>query len=326
MTVRYDRALARGDADRTRLIDRQLPPTFFGCHFVKRFFSVRVLALGAIAACGPHAASVPTPKPEPTTTPVAPVEAPTVVRYSVPGLVTDTRYRIESVTELERDSAGRRETQTLNTQANVTLRLRRTATGAFTANGQIAAYQVKSQFLAKPISIDSLRFQAVLDAQALRVVMQPPLANECDRAETGALALVHDVLLRVPASLAVGDQWRDSTVQVICRSTVPLVFRTVNDYVLTSADRARDGNELVVRRTSVTRVEGKTSSPWRAVEISGVGADTLSARISVLTGAVRSVEGKSILTLLVSDRSSTAAVRAQQLTQRVKLTGTASGN
>jgi len=277
--------------------------------------------LTVVSGCAPRV--VPLPIPAPSSAPAAPVPVvvPTATRYSVPGLVTDTRYGIESIAQLERDSAGRRDVQSITSRAQTTVRLRRTPDGAFSGSGRIIGYSVSSALSATPIVIDSLRFQTVLDPTALRVAMQPPLANECDRPETGALSLVRDLLLRVPGSIAVGDQWRDSTVQIVCRSSVPMIVRTTNAYVATDAVRGRDGMELSIRRTSVTRVEGKTTSPWRSVDIAGTGSAVLTARVAVNTGVVHMVQSTSTLTLTVNDLSSTSAVRAQQVIQRVTFKG-----
>ncbi|MBL0171589.1 MAG: hypothetical protein IPP90_12810 [Gemmatimonadaceae bacterium] len=288
-----------------------------------------VLLVGA-GGCAPAA----TPRPAPTTAPAplpvprpAPVPEPTAaVRYAMPALVTDTRYRVRSTTELERDSAGRRDTQNVSSDAQIVVRLRRRPSGTLSATGRVYDYAVTSALSSTPIAIDSLRFDAVLDSLALRVAMQPPLVNECDRPESGALALVRDLLLRVPSSLAVGDTWRDSTVQLVCRASLPMIVRTVADYVVTDSVRDSGGVHLVIRRTSTTRIEGKTSSPWRAVEVTGTGTGTLDAHVSVVSGAVTRLESASSLTLMVTDRTSSTSVRAQRVLQRVHLTGTVIGS
>ena len=78
--------------------------------------------------------------------------------------------------------------------------------------------------------------------------------------------------------------------------------------------------QLVVRRTSTTRMDGKSTSPWRAVEVGGTGTSTLVAHVSVKSGAVQRIEDTSTLTLTVTDRSASAAARAQRVTQRVTVT------
>ena len=280
------------------------------------------LAVGV--GCAPAVISRPAPvePPPPVTTVPTPLPAlPRAERYTIPAEVPDTRYKLNSVTGFERDSAGHRENQRLSSEALVVVRLRRRASGALNASGQVLGYAVQSALSSQPIAIDSVRFDAVLDSLALRVVSRPPLVNECDRPETGALTLVRDLLLRVPASLSVGDQWRDSTIALVCRSSLPMVVRTVADYVVTGSVRDGGGLLLVIRRTSSSRVEGKFSSPWRSVAVSGGGTATLDVRVSVETGAVERFESTSTLTLSVSDRTSAAAMRTQQVTQRVRLTG-----
>jgi hypothetical protein len=286
------------------------------------------VAAWTVSACGPKSVPAPTPSaPPPAVAVPAPVPAPAKpVVFAIPARVTDTRYRVESVADVERDSAGKRDTQRFSSQAQVVVRLRRRPNGAFDGGGRVYNYAVSSALSSSPLAIDSLRFEAVLDSAALRVVMLPPLANECDRAESGALAMARDLLIRVPASLSIGDQWRDSTVQIVCRASLPMIVRTTSNYVVTDSVPGNDGMQLVVRRASNTRMEGKSTSPWRAVEVNGTGTSTLVAHVSVKTGAVQHVADTSSLTLTVTDRSSSAAAREQRVTQRVTLTATIVGN
>ncbi len=277
--------------------------------------------LWAVSCTPTVVATPPVPLPTPVPVPTLPPDVAPVVRYTIPSVVTDARYRLESVAAFERDSAGRRDTQQQTSRADVLVRLRRSANGALAANGRISGYAVQSALSTVPIAIDSLRFEAVLDGTALRVVLQPPLANECDRPETGALALVRNLLIRVPATVAVGESWRDSTVSVVCRSSVPLVLRNTNTYTVVDAERGREGMELVIRRTTVSRVDGKSATAWRSIELSGVGSSTLDARLSIVSGAVQQVQENSTLTLTVIDKSTPTLVRTQQVTQRVTLTG-----
>jgi hypothetical protein len=250
-----------------------------------------------------------------------------MARYAIPALVTDSRYQVQSIATLERDSAGRRDVQKMTSSAQVVVRLRRQLSGGFDATGRLYGYSVQSALSTTAVAIDSLRFDAVLDSLALRVAMQPPLVNECDRPESGALSLVRDLLIRVPASLTVGARWRDSTVALVCRANLPMVVRTIADYVVTDTAHTReDGVLLVIRRTSNARVEGKLQAPWRSVEVTGLGTGTLDAQVSVRSGAVRRVQSTSTLILTATDRTSPSSVRSQQVTQRVTLTGVPIGS
>ena len=285
------------------------------------------LVVAVVSACAPGPTPTPIPRPVPAAPPpVAVAPAPVVTRYTIPGVVTDTHYDIEARTEIDRDSAGRHDKQQLTSRASMLVRERRQANGALSASGRISSYRVTSGLTSTPVVLDSLRFDAVLDSQALRVVSQPPLANECDRPESGALSLIRDVFVRIPVSVAVGDSWRDSTVQLVCRASLPMVVRSTAEYVVLDSARADNSVVLSIRRTTTTTLAGKSASPWRAIDITGTGTATLTFRVAVLSGAVRKLDGSSSLTLTVTDRTSPTALRTQQVTQRVTLSAQAIGN
>jgi hypothetical protein len=289
-----------------------------GAHFAASVTAV-LLAVGCAPAPAVKPVVVPAPEVPRVEVPAAPAET----RLTIPTLVTDTHYRVETRTELERDSAGRRETQKLSAQAQVTVRLRRQPNGGFTATGRLSGYATTSPFPNSTAAPDSLQFTAMLDSMALRVVLDPPLANECDQPETGALTLVRDLFARVPSTLTIGATWRDSTVQIVCRSSLPMIVRTTADYVVTDTTHDDAGIVVLLRRSTQTRVEGKTASPWRALEVTGSGTGALDIRVSVVSGAVTKVSGNSTLTLTMTERTSTTTLRSQQVIQRVQVTGSA---
>lgn len=274
--------------------------------------------IGCARVAPTPSAAVPIATPEPVR-----VIPPAPIRYSVPMLIGDTRYSVESVAQIERDSAGRKESQRVTSTARVTVRLRRAQNGAFEGSGRVDAYALRTEGTATAAITDSVRFDATLDAQSLRVVLHPPLVNECDRPEAGPLAIARELLLRVPSAVSVGDTWRDSTTYIVCRALVPLTVRTVSTYTVTDTSRDTSGPVFQLQRVSVLRVDGKLSAPWRSVDIAGTGAATLQASVSTTSGAVQQVTSTSTLMLSVTDRSSPAAVRTQQVTQRVTTTANA---
>jgi hypothetical protein len=275
------------------------------------------------AACAAPVATRPVPvnTTPVAVTPVVPVTLPTtVVRYAIPATMVPSRYAVVSVATVSRDSAGRRVQQPLETRGTVSMQLQRRSDGAFSGSGQVTGYRLTSPLGATPVSIDSVRFDAVLDGSALRVVSRPPLVNECDQPETGALALARDLLWRVPTAVAVGTTWRDSTVQLVCRAGIPLVVRAVHQYLVTGATGSRDGAMLQLQRTDSTRLEGKGSSPWRALEVTGSGSGQWSAQLAVRSGVLSQLRGESTLTLRMADRSPSGVGRVEELTQRLRLT------
>lgn len=281
---------------------------------------VAIITLLSVA-CGPKLVPLPAPAPA-ADTPLPAVVVPAVrSRLTIPAVVPETRYRVQTVAQIERDSLGRKDVQRFTSQAQVLLQLRRSADGAFRASGRILGYAITPSLSPKPVALDSVRFDAVLNGFMLRVASQPPLANECDRPETGALTLVRDLLVRVPSTVSTGDRWRDSTVHIVCRSGVPMTVRTANDYVVAEITGRDADTRVVIRRTSTTRLEGKTSTAWRAVEVAGTGTGTLDAEVLVGSGAVQRVTGTSEMLLSVTDNGAPAGFRVQRVIQRVTVTG-----
>lgn len=296
---------------------------------IPSMFSVRMRrgAIGAgllvLAACAPAPVRRPVASPVPAIpVPAAaePVVAPAPARYAMPGVIPAQRYAVQSVATIERDSVGRVVRQRLESSGQVTVRMERTRGGGWVGAGQIQGYRLRSPLASAPVVLDSVRFDAVLDEAALRVVSRPPLVNECDAPETGALALARELFWRVPSTVSVGATWRDSTVQLVCRSGLPLVVRTVHQYAVTGATGSGDGANLQLQRTDSTRLEGKGSSPWRALEVTGSGRGQWTAQLAVRTGVLSQLRGESTVTLRLADRSPAGVSRVEEVRQLLRLT------
>ncbi len=319
--------------DRTRLIGRRQTPRFPFClyavrPYVVRFHAMRPYVATAVAVASAAACTAPAaPRPIPVVAPpvaappvVSTPTAPAVVRYAIPATMGPSRYAVVTVATVSRDSAGRRVVQTLETRGTVSVQLQRQSDGRFSGNGQVTGYRLTTPLIAVPVPIDSVRFDALLDGSALRVVSRPPLVNECDQPETGALALARDLLWRVPTTVSLGTTWRDSTVQLVCRAGIPLVVRAVHQYLVTGVSGSGDGVQLQLQRTDTTRLEGKGSSPWRALEVTGSGSGQYSAQLTARTGVLSQLRGETTLTLRMADRSPAGVGRVEELRQQLRLT------
>ena len=231
--------------------------------------------------------------------------------------VRDARYDVRSLARVTSDSAGRPIEQSMTTSGVVSIALQRATDGAFRGSGRVDSFTV--QMAATAMHLDSVFFDAILDATSLRVVTRPSLANECDRVETSATALARELLLRIPSSVQVGSRWMDSTIAFVCRSSVPIAVRTVNDYVVERID-SREKNAMVhVRRAFTVRMDGKLASPWRPLEVSGVGSGVQQLLVDAVRGAVQSVNGTSTITLQLTDRHLPNSTRTQRVVQQVEL-------
>lgn len=261
---------------------------------------------------------------------------PTVATYTVPTTAASVRYLTEVSATLERDSANRVLQERVATRGVITLSAQRDSLGNVRASGTVDSFTVRGlenvltpapptdARTGKPLPIVpaapsvplSVQFDAVLDQRMLRITTRPPLANECDRPETGATNLVREVIVRVPRTLSVGLAWRDSAVSVQCRLNVPITLRTKAEYVVERAEQHANRTELVVRRTVDTQFDGETRSTWRNVSLSGAGKVTQVLRIDAGTGVVRSIDGDGQLTVRLSDSSRRDASGMQVLRQK----------
>jgi hypothetical protein len=305
------------------------------------------LAVGAwlvMAACGapPAPAPVPMPAPRPVTPPPVTVS---VLRVSIPSSVPAQRYDVRVRARLQRDSAGRKDEQRVESRGLVTMSLQRAADGALRSSGRVDSFAVQvdgagvSPVSASPTSsptfaavstpLGPVLFDASLDGLRLLVATRPPLANECDRPEAGATALVRDLVVRIPASLSEGDRWRDSTVSIVCRVGIPITVRTQSEYEVRRIEqRSESGPEprgstgtVIVRRQSSTRMEGKLTSAWRALELVGTGLGSDEMRVDVASGALLQLEGEGTLTLQLTDRSR-GTPRVQRVVQALTVRAT----
>lgn len=156
---------------------------------------------------------------------------------------------------------------------------------------------------------------AVLYSTHARVVMRPPLVNECDRPEVSAMQLARELLVRIPDGVAEGDQWRDSTVTLVCRNGVPLTVYTTTRSTLEQLTR----ETLLVKREISTRLIGSGGTAFRAFEVVGTGSGSQRLEIAASSGVLARLQGTSTLTLQVLERNPPGAPRSQQVLQRVEL-------
>lgn len=288
-------------------------------------------ALAATAACG--RALRPTPAVSlPAPAPVVPmVVEPGITSWSMPVTMPSTRYLNEISTTLERDSAGTVLRERVETRALVSLQGRRDTLGGFRGSGVIDSFTVRGLERALTPGVGepsaarvvtvlpeaplSVPFDVTLDPRALRIATRPPLANECDRAERGATAMVRDLVVRLPKTLSVGATWRDSTVGFMCRLGIPITSRSQSTYVVERAERVSGGTDLVLRKVSSTQLTGDLRSTWRTVTLAAGGQSTFLLFVDALNGTVRGAEGNGQLTVKVSDSSRRDGLGTQEIRQ-----------
>lgn len=282
-------------------------------------FIVAILA----SSCAGGAAVNPAPLPSPA----APSPVPARIdarRVALPLRVASATWRVSSVARVKVAGGGvtgaAADEQRIESRGLISWSVERTGAGALRASGQVDSFTVRTSFDAGkggmlPTMPALLLLEAVMDSATVRVTTKPLLANECDRPEAGASAMARELLVRIPNGILAGERWRDSSVTLICRSGVPMTVHTTVTSTLESIDDAM----LVVRRESVSRIDGKSGSPFRSLELAGTSTGSQRVEIGAQRGTVERLEGTSTLTLQATERLSGAPPRVQQVTQRVEI-------
>ena len=282
-------------------------------------------AVMVLAGCGGPALTPAVPSPIPSSAPLpAPVATPARL-VLLPTRIPSSTWRVHSVARVKVTGGGvagaAAEEQRVESGGLVSWSADRQPWGALRATGQVDSFTVRTSFDTQrgtmlPTAPVRVLLEATLDSVFTRVAVRPPLANECDRPEAGALSLARDLLVRVPNGVASGERWKDSAVTLICRSGVPLtVYTTVN-----STLESMDADRLVVRREIAARLEGKGGSAFRALELVGTAQGSQRVEIAPQRGTVERLEGSSTLTLTAIERLPGAPPRTQQIVQRTELT------
>ncbi|MBC8090113.1 MAG: hypothetical protein H7Z40_22885 [Phycisphaerae bacterium] len=299
-----------------------------------RVFAVCVLL--TVVACGRKAPPSVEPR-VPTPAPVIPIAVvpPPVSNWSIPAALPSSRYLMEVSATLQRDSAGTVLEERMETRGLVTLQGRRDTLGAFRGSGVVDSFTVRgleqvltpaqsetSTSRAVPVMANpglTVPFEVSLDARMIRISTRPPLANECDRAESGATNMVRDLVVRLPRTLSVGTTWQDSTVGFLCRLGVPITMRTKSTYLVASMERVQDRVELIVRKSADVVMAGEVKSTWRTVTVNATGRSTHMSRVDALSGVVRSAEGDGQLTVRLTDTSRRDGSATQEVRQQTKV-------
>jgi hypothetical protein len=251
------------------------------------------------------------------------------------------RYTVRSRSEVVQDSAGTPLTEQVESTAFVQFALERTgppSSGLLTgvrgtgrvdgfvltptarlASARASALASVSQSAAFPTLPLSVPFEALVDGTMARVAPTPPLANECDRAETGATAMARELLVRLPGALEAGSVWADTTRVFVCRGGVPVTVQTIASNRVVGIERSADGpaTRMRVVRELVIRAEGEQATSWRTVALLGRGVGRQELVISVPAGVVQELRSESETVFDVRDTARPDEGR-QRVTQRVQ--------
>jgi hypothetical protein len=129
-------------------------------------------------------------------------------------------------------------------------------------------------------------------------------------AALAALGAARESFPRIPASLAAGARWRDTTVTATCAGPALVIVQTEWRYEVAGAEG--DGTVRVARRGTST-LRGSGTAGVRPVQVSGTGTSAWRYAVDPARGVVVSGDGESRSALTVAVSGAT-----QRFTQTVR--------
>ena len=143
------------------------------------------------------------------------------------------------------------------------------------------------------------RFSATLSPTGQVSAFEGPPVEGCDSPIPSLLAQARELLIAVPASLAVGARWRDTTAVGTCRGEIPVTTRAIREYLVEGPDSLAGAPAIRVRRTSTMTLGGSGTQGGEPVSVAGTGRGITTLYLSPTVGTLLGAAGTSRVTLTV---------------------------
>ncbi len=258
-------------------------------------------------------------------------------RLTLPATLPSTRWHVERRAAVVQDSAGRRQEESVDQRAVIALAWARDARGLLRGTGRVDSFVVRTSGALQPRpgpdqaagrpSVEPMvlpmDLEVVVSDAGWLVRPQPLPPDSCDRPEHAAAELTRELLVRIPDGIATGDRWRDSTITTTCRGGVPLTVTSRIDSRLVEMGAESAPRRVVIEQQVATTLQGERRTPWLFVAVQGDGRGTRRVALDATRGVLETLDGRSTLTLRVTEGTRPDASRTRMVTQQVTLSARA---
>jgi hypothetical protein len=141
----------------------------------------------------------------------------------------------------------------------------------------------------------------MVSARGRAPALEPPPAGECSTA-SAALQPLRELWLALPARLAVGQEWSDTSRYPICRDSILLVVEAERHHRVVGAEVVEGQLLLRIVRDSRSRLSGEGSQFGEPIRIEADGAGRMEYLVSLVGGEIVDGEGDSELTMRLTGR------------------------
>jgi hypothetical protein len=158
----------------------------------------------------------------------------------------------------------------------------------------------------------ALPFGGTLTASGVQLATANIAPTRCGPGVVDPLVgVARDLVVALPAAIAEGAAWRDSSATATCRGNVLTTASTVHEYRVTRLAEDAGGRTATIERVSRSSITGQGSGGSAGTTLTGTGTAQARFTFDLADGSYRDGEITSATDLAV-----TADGRAQQLTQR----------
>lgn len=164
----------------------------------------------------------------------------------------------------------------------------------------------------------SLTINGAQDVQVINPVAGS--SSACDQ-NTAIRTLAQQVIPKLPAHLATGDRWRDSTSTNGCRGMIPATTQMISNYVVGSDTTFANTNAVRIGRTDSLSANGEGSEGQHRIIVTATGTGISDFYVNPATGQFLGSNG--LQTALISVTTSGRLTRfLQHVRESVVLKGT----
>lgn len=155
----------------------------------------------------------------------------------------------------------------------------------------------------------------------LQVVDPAPSTTTLCDSSSALITRAQQLIPKLPAQLAVGDHWRDSTATTGCRGMIPAESSTISNYVVLGDTVLPNMTALKIHRTDSLSATGEGADGQHRIFVTAVGTGAMDFFLD--TGAGRFIQSRGSQTSIVNVTTSGKLTQfVQSVTEMVNATRT----
>ena len=118
------------------------------------------------------------------------------------------------------------------------------------------------------------------------IISGDSIAEKCNPVSSTLSADLHNLLVRFPAQLSQGSEWRDSVELTACQGMIPTTAHITRSYIISGETAYQGGSVLLVQRTDSIHAHGEGAQRQHRVTLDASGTGNAIYYVSPKDGRV----------------------------------------